>query len=118
MALLQMQRIYIYALKKDRKKILELLQRRGVIEIRSMLKEDSIFHKTDVQEEKEGFEKNIALVNNALEMLNSYVKEDNSLLSVLYGKKEIPVEVYDSFAEQYRSVIGIANRIINLSKKL
>ena len=62
-----MQRIYIYALKKDRKKILELLQRRGVIEIRSMLKEDSIFHKTDVQEAKEGFEKNIALVNNALE---------------------------------------------------
>ena len=118
MALLQMQRIYIYALKKDRKKILELLQRRGVIEIRSMLKEDSIFHKTDVQEAKEGFEKNIALVNNALEMLNSYVKEDNSLLSVLYGKKEIPVEVYDSFAEQYESVIGIANRIISLSKEI
>ena len=47
-------RIYIYALKIE--KILELLQRRGVIEIRSMLKEDSIFHKTDVQS-KEGFEK-------------------------------------------------------------
>ena len=51
-------------------------------------------------------------------MLNSYVKEDNSLLSVLYGKKEIPVEVYDSFAEQYRSVIGIAIALSTYPKKL
>ena len=33
MAIMQMQRIQICALKKDRKKILELLQRRGIVEI-------------------------------------------------------------------------------------
>ena len=37
MAMLQMQRIYIYALKKDRKPLLELLQRRGVVEISDVL---------------------------------------------------------------------------------
>jgi V/A-type H+-transporting ATPase subunit I len=47
MALLQMQRIYIYALNKDRKKILDLLQRREVVEVRSMLKEDSVFRRTE-----------------------------------------------------------------------
>ena len=33
MAVLQMQRISICALKKDRKQILELLQRRGAVEL-------------------------------------------------------------------------------------
>ena len=43
MAMLQMQRIYIYALRKDRKSILELLQRRGVLEINDTIPEDDVF---------------------------------------------------------------------------
>ena len=35
MAVLQMKRINICALKKDRKPVLELLQRRGAVEVRS-----------------------------------------------------------------------------------
>ncbi|NLJ97508.1 MAG: V-type ATP synthase subunit I [Clostridiales bacterium] len=116
MALLQMQRIYIYALKKDRKQILELLQRRGVVEIETMLKEDSIFRKTDVTKERQDLEKNIETVNNALNILNSYSKEESSLLSVLYGRKELPLKVYESFHEEYETIIEKAKRIIKLER--
>jgi len=48
MAVLQMQRICICALKKERKQILELIQRFGVVEISDIFPEDSIFQKYDV----------------------------------------------------------------------
>jgi len=118
MALQKMQRIYIYALKKDKDRILELLQRRGVIEVRSMLKEDGIFTRTDVTQAKESSEKNIAVVSQALEILNSYVKENKSLLSALQGRKEISDEAYASFSEKHESVMDTAKRIITLSKKI
>ena len=47
MAMLKMQRIYIYALIKYCKDILETLQRRGVVEIENMELEDSVFFKED-----------------------------------------------------------------------
>ncbi|CRZ34192.1 V/A-type H+-transporting ATPase subunit I [Herbinix hemicellulosilytica] len=118
MALQKMQRIYIYALKKDKDRILELLQRRGIIEVRNMLKEDKIFRREDIGHAKESSEKNVAAVSQALEILNSYVKENKSLLSSLKGRKELPEEVYASFGEKLESVVEIAKRIITLSKKI
>lgn len=116
MALLQMQRIYIYALKKNRKQILELLQRRGVVEVRDMFKEDKVFNKSDFSASKQILEKNISIAFESLNILNKYVKEDNSLLSSLEGRKELPVEVYNSFKEKYKPTVDIAKRIIELSK--
>lgn len=116
MALLQMQRINIYALKKDRKHILELLQRRGVVEIRDMLKEDKVFNKSDFSVATQTLEKNISLASESLSILNNYVKEDASILSALAGRKEIPVEVYDGFREKYKPTVDIAKRIIELTK--
>jgi len=88
MALQKMQRIYIYALKKDKEQILGLLQRRGVIEIRSMLKEDKVFRRADVSQNVENSEKTVATVSQALEILNSYVKENKSITSLLQVKKK------------------------------
>lgn len=118
MALQKMQRIYIYALKKDKEQILGLLQRRGVIEIRSMLKEDKVFRRADVSQNVENSEKTVATVSQALEILNSYVKENKSITSLLQVKKEISEQVYESFGEKYESVTGIAKRIISLSKEI
>ncbi len=118
MALLQMRRIYIYALKKDRKHVLELLQRRGVVEVRSMLKEDKVFTKSDFSAAEQILEKNISIAAESLSTLNNYVNEDNSLLSSLAGRKELPVEVYDSFKEKYKPTVNTAKRILELSKNI
>jgi len=118
MALQKMQRIYIYALKKDKEQILGLLQRRGVIEIRSMLKEDKVFRRADVSQNVENSEKTVATVSQALEILNSYVKENKSVVSLLQVKKEIPAQVYESFSKKCESVVNISRRILALSKEI
>ena len=47
MAVLQMQKFSICALKKNRKEVLELLQAAGVVEVTQEAKEDGVFRKTD-----------------------------------------------------------------------
>lgn len=118
MAMLQMQRIFIYALKKDRKLILELLQRRGVVEISDTLPEDSVFHKTDVSVAWTGFEKNLVSTKEAVTILNSYSPEKKPMLSVLLGRSEVSIEVYDAFQDKYDDTVRITNRIIALSKEI
>jgi V/A-type H+/Na+-transporting ATPase subunit I len=118
MAMLQMQRIYIYALKKDRKPILELLQRRGVIEINDDIREDNIFLKTDTSNTRLNFEKNISLAKEAVEIINRYVPENKSMLSVLNGRKIVSLQDYASFKNKYEKVINSANHIVLSSKKI
>ena len=55
MAIMQMQRIQICALKKDRKKILELLQRRGIVEIDERIEPDALVTKTDTSQTRAVF---------------------------------------------------------------
>ena len=118
MAMLQMQRIFIYALKKDRKPILEMLQRRGVLEVSDTIPEDSVFHKMDVSHIRSNFEKNIHTAKEAVDIINRYVPEKKSLLSSLNGRKEVSVEDYSAFIAKYEKTISTANRIISDSKEI
>lgn len=118
MAMLHMQRILIYALQKDRKPILELLQRRGVIEINDAIEEDNIFRKSDVSNSRMGFEKNIALAREAADILNRYVPEKKSMLSSLNGRKAVSPGEYASFTEKYEKTVNAAGNIIAYSKEI
>ena len=69
MAVLKMQRLGICAWKKNRKQILELLQRRGVLDIDTDAAEDEVFKKTDTSEARGDFERDIQLIEHALEIL-------------------------------------------------
>ena len=70
-----MKRISICALKKDRKPILELLQRCGAVEVDSILPEDSVFSHADTSANRSVFQKNITAAESALEILGQYVPE-------------------------------------------
>lgn len=118
MAVLQMQRISIYGLKKHRKHILEMIQRRGVVEINDVLQEDSIFQQADMSAQKTQFEKNIAASRQALEVLNRYASEKKSLFASLEGRKEIDAAEYDAFAQESEKVLHIVLRINELSKDI
>jgi len=118
MAVLQMQHISICALKKDRKKILELLQRMEMIEICDVMKEDILFQKMDLSNSKTIFEKNVSIANNALEILGSYVKEDKSMLSSFSGRTVTPPAAYDSFRSKYEEILKIAKKISACAKQI
>lgn len=118
MAKLQMQRIYIYALKKDRKPILDKLQRFGAVEVDDIIPEDDIFNKEDVSKAKMGFEKNINTAREAVEVIERYVKEKMPLLAPLKGKKVINMEKYDNFKQKYSETVQTAGRILLYEKRI
>jgi len=118
MAVLQMQRICICALKKERKQILEILQRRGIIEINDVIPEDSLFRKADVSVAESLLEKNISTAKEALQILEAYSSEKKSMLAALYGRSEVSSQLYDTFFGIRDSVVRTANRICALSKEI
>ena len=118
MAVLQMQRICICALKRDRKQILELLQRRSVIEINDVIPEDSVFHKMDVSVAESLFDKNVSVANEALKILETYVSEKKSITAILNGRNEVFSELYDTFSSKHKGIVRTANRISALAKQI
>lgn len=118
MAVLQMKRISLCALKKDRKPVLELLQRRGAIEVDSVLPEDSVFSHTDTSSSRSVFQKNIAAATSALEILHQYAPEKKSMLSMLEGRELKTDKDYNAFSGQYETVMEHVYEILALSRSI
>ena len=77
MAILQMQRVSICALKKDRKAILEKIQSLGVMEMSQVAEDEKGFEKMDTLSARQDFEKKTHLTEAALHVL------DLSLIHIL-----------------------------------
>ena len=118
MAVLQMQKINICAMKANRKKILELLQKRGCLEIIEKDKEDEVFTKTNTATQISIFERNVSLAENALEILDMYAPEKKSMLSSLEGKKQISDSEYLKTISDQQEIMSLVNRIIQQKKSL
>ena len=116
MAVLPMKRISICALKANRKAILEELQRKGVIEITDVIDEDEIFKRNDLSEIQSVFTKNIQTAENALEILNTHVREKTGLLSSFEGRTISSPEQYSEFDTKRASTLEAAQTLVSLSK--
>ncbi len=118
MAVLQMQRISICALKRDRKAILEDLQAMGVIEMNQIASEDDGFEKMDTQNARVGFEKKAQLSENALAILDTYAPQKQSLLSSLEGKALIGQKKFDNAVAAKETIVAKADTLIALNKEI
>lgn len=118
MAVLQMQRISICALKKDRKPILEALQRLGVVELSDPGVENSVFERADTSSAKSRFDKNSALAAQALEVLDVYAPVKASMLSSFAGRKVLTEKEYQERIQKRAETLEAATRLTALSKKL
>lgn len=117
MAVLQMQKVSICALKKDRKDILETIQSLGIMEISGIPQEEG-FALVNTQEERSAFEKNAALADQALEILKEYVPEKTSLLSGLEGKKLVEKKRFFEAADRKEAILEAAGEVIRLQKQI
>ena len=79
MAMLKMQRINVYALLEYCKDILELLQRRGVMEIENVNIEDSVFYKGDTSIYQAQYARNAATLTYSPVRLSIMRGSPNSL---------------------------------------
>lgn len=118
MAVLEMQRIGICARKKNRKQILELLQRRGVVEIDTDAAEDDVFVRTDTSGARQIFEKNMQAAENALEILQKYVPEGKGLFASLEGKALVDSERYGRIVAGQDGIIAKARAVDALSREI
>lgn len=118
MAVLQMQRISICALKKHRKAILEKLQALGVMEINHVIDdEDQDFHRMDTANARMSFDKAATSADRALELLQVYAPVKQSMLSSLAGKELVEEEQYQKVIGRREELLKMANRIQTLDKE-
>lgn len=118
MAKVEMKKISIYGLKKNRKEVMEKIQRLGVIQIEDLKLSDSVFDKQNTSQSRHIFDKNADIAREAVAVLNSYIPEGKSLFSTFEGRKEISVEDYYNFVSNDTEIMRIAYDIYNLQKQI
>ena len=118
MAVVKMKRVTIAAQQKDRKAILESLQRRGVVELTDLPVDEEVFSKIAMPESRQTFKRNIALIEQALGVLDTYCGKDGSLFSSLEGRKTLALTDYLTFTEDQNEMLRCASRIVSHEKSL
>lgn len=118
MAMLKMRRVYVYALLKYCKDILEALQRRGVIEIENLEMEDSVFFKDDSTASQDNYQRTAATAREANEILSRYVPHKKGLLSSFKGREQLTRSQYNEMVEETQSILQTAYDIIAAQKNI
>lgn len=118
MAVLQMQKINLCALKKNRKSILETIQALGIVEVVSDEELMEGFEKMDTSAQKSQFEKTAAQVDQALECLQKHVPEKKGMLDSLAGREYVDSQTFDKAMEDKNLYLSVANEIVQLEKKM
>ncbi len=122
MSVLAMKRVLIAGLSKDRKQMLELLQRRGILQISmgdidsTAGAENSVFHKTDVAGQKATFEKNAAAANQAVSVLAGVAADDHAV-SMFSGRFPMTLTDYTTNVNKSHKIMQMVAEINTLQKK-
>lgn len=117
MSVLPMKRVTICALRRDRKNVLELLQRQGVLEIHSTLSDDEVFSRQDRSRAAATFRKSHAACEQALEVLASHTPEKTGLLSALDGRTALTTAEYEERVAGADEAVRAAGEINALEKR-
>ena len=114
MAKLRMKKIELIAPLTDSKKIIELLQRRGVVEL--CRNEDEGLEQTSVTTVTGSFDKFRTTVMQALDVLERYEPEKAALTDMLRGRTEVEKHAFGKSAMQLEKIMNTANEILRCSK--
>lgn len=116
MSKVEMRKIEIVALNRDRKKIIERLQRRKAVEISQIDDERLLKIKTDTN--IAAFERNISTAVSALECLNRYTDYKPSILSELNGRKAVSTKDFAKSVENANEYLSVCHSILDFSKSV
>lgn len=116
MAKLKMKRIELIAPLTDSKQIIELLQRRGVVELCENSSEE--LEQMNVAAVMGEFEKFRSTVDQALNILDKYAPEKASLTDVFGGRDEIEKHEFGRKAADLEKIMNAAGEIIKNHKTI
>lgn len=117
MAVMPMKRMTLIAMRRDRKQLLQFLQRQGTTEIDTDVPDDGIYKKIDVSSQKQIFLKNIKQAEDALEILDKVAPEKKSLLSSFEGREVISLEDFEKDLDRRNDIMAVISKINALYKE-
>ena len=112
-----MKKVSIFALREDRKAILEGLQAIGIVEIESEKEAKQGFVREDKAKAAETFDRASETAAKALKVLDESCPEKKGLLSSLSGRREVTIAEFDAFSGRAQQVLSDCNRVIELDKE-
>ncbi len=111
-----MKKVELIALLTDSKKIIEFLQRRGVVEISS--NDDEELDTTNVTAIVREFEKFRSTVAEALEILNKYSPEKKPVTEMFESRTEVNIDTLDNPDFRLEKTLSIANEIVRSNQEI
>ena len=117
MSVLPMKRVLICAMKKDRKAILELLQRAGLVEMKNSIPDDEVFSRQDTSSARAIFQKNAQLAAQALAVLDEHAPEKAGLLAGLEGRRTLSVSEYEKLVGTRDTAVQDCMQLASLEKE-
>ena len=103
---------------KESKKILETLQRRGVVEINDSKVDDELFQKMDTASAQTLFGKNRSVAQQAIGVLDEYAPMKKGMLSKLNGREEISLTEYEQESCRAEEIMKVAYRLLALEREI
>ena len=118
MAILNMKRIEILGLQKDRKKIIEYVQRQGCVQLDEMQEEGQHFTNLPTQQTVTQLERYESTVDSALEVLNRYTSGKGGLLDSFAPREEMSTTEYLEKSKNVDATLGKCKQLNALYKKI
>ena len=118
MAVVEMQKLSISGLKKNRKATLELLQSLGAMEIRTdRLPEKGLAHQ-DTASQSAQFLRESDVLDDAIGILTKYADEKKGFLASLAGKAEVSREEYEKTVANRGGIMNDARKVCQKEKEI
>ena len=118
MSKLRMKHIFICGLNTERKEVLDVLQRAGVVEIvAGDYKESSLSH-IDAADLRAQNAQKAALAEQAIAILDEFAPEKAGILQSFEGARDISVDAYDEQAEHVDDYMSVADKLSSLAKSI
>lgn len=117
MAIVPMQRMNIFGLQRERKQILERIQSWGLMEVDIQLDADG-FATQETVSQRQQFDRQVQLLQQALDLLNRYAPNKGGLFASLAGKKPVSREDYAAVVRDRQTVTAQANDLLEKEKDI
>ena len=118
MAIVEMKKLSVCALKTNRKGILETLQKLGVMEVTTAFAGDTGLEKMDTAEARSSFLKLADTLEHACRAIDACVPVKKGLLASLEGPDVVDRTQYDEYLKKKDSIAGEAAAILRAEKEI
>ena len=112
-----MMKLELLALLEDSKKIIDLLQRKGVVELTDEEQEEGL-QKFSTAGCVSQFEKYLQTALNAQTVLNKYAPAKKSLLDSFSARKELSVREFDDLTDRADDILAVCSDILAYQKSI